>query len=227
MPGSTAEGAGVTVAVVDTGINADHDDLVDQIAGNAGGDRRRARRRRRRQRLRRRPAGWDFVSSDNVAQDGYGHGTHVAGTIAATGANGVGVVGVAPKAKLLPLRALGRQRHRLDEQHRRGLRLRRRSRRPVVNASLGGAELLRGPGGDRRAPETLYVVAAGNDTPTPTPTRRVPVRAAGGQRRLRRRDRQPGPARLFSNYGATAVDLFAPGVGIFSTSNTSSTAYTH
>ena len=51
--------------------------------------------------------GWDFVRGDNVAQDDHGHGTHVAGTIAAAGDNGVGVVGVAPQVKMLPLRALG------------------------------------------------------------------------------------------------------------------------
>ena len=51
-------------------------------------------------------SGWDFVTDDNVAQDGNGHGTHVSGTIAASGNNNTGVIGVAPQAKILPLRAL-------------------------------------------------------------------------------------------------------------------------
>src|SRR4051794_10518899 len=101
-----SQGAGVTVAVVDTGIAAGHVDLAGQIAINAaeaGGA----------------PnvdddgngylddvQGWDFVGGDNVPQDGNGHGTHVSGTIAAEGANRAGVVGVAPQAKVLPLRVL-------------------------------------------------------------------------------------------------------------------------
>ncbi len=50
--------------------------------------------------------GWDFVNNDNTPLDPNGHGTHVAGTIAAVGNNGVGVTGVAWNAKLMALRFL-------------------------------------------------------------------------------------------------------------------------
>ena len=73
----------MTVGVVDTGVQADHEDLAGQVIG-----------------------GYDFLSRDSVAQDGNGHGTHVAGTIAALANNDKGIIGVAPSAKVVPLRAL-------------------------------------------------------------------------------------------------------------------------
>ena len=50
--------------------------------------------------------GWDFVSDDNLPNDDFGHGTHVAGTLAAVGNNGIGVVGVAYSSRIMPLRVL-------------------------------------------------------------------------------------------------------------------------
>jgi subtilisin family serine protease len=80
------DGSGVRVAVVDTGVQANHPDL----AGNV-------------------TAGEDFVVGNqpsNYARiDGYGHGTHVAGTIAAVD-NTIGVVGGAPHATIVPVRVL-------------------------------------------------------------------------------------------------------------------------
>ena len=50
--------------------------------------------------------GWDFVGDDNLPNDDFGHGTHVAGTLAAVGNNGIGVVGVAYSSRIMPLRVL-------------------------------------------------------------------------------------------------------------------------
>ncbi|WP_308364743.1 MULTISPECIES: S8 family peptidase [unclassified Microbulbifer] len=108
----TTEGEGVVVAVIDTGYRP-HADLVDNLL-----------------------PGYDMVSDPDIAQDGGGrdsdasdpgdwepagvcspdapaansswHGTHVAGTIAAATNNGIGVAGVAYKAKVVPVRVLGR-----------------------------------------------------------------------------------------------------------------------
>jgi subtilisin family serine protease len=89
-------GEGVLVAVVDTGVDVNHPDLMSQlfvnageIAGNGIDDDGNG--------FIDDISGWDFVSSDNNADDGNGHGTHVAGTIAAAN-NGTGVTGVAPGA---------------------------------------------------------------------------------------------------------------------------------
>jgi thermitase len=59
---NVTRGAGVTIAVVDTGIASDHPDLAPQISG-----------------------GWDYVEGDGIPQDANGHGSHVAGTAAGFG----------------------------------------------------------------------------------------------------------------------------------------------
>ena len=78
----TTMGQGAVVAVVDTGVSEGDDGFYKLLAGK------------------------DFVEDDNKADDMNGHGTHVAGTIAQQANNGVGVVGVAPKASILPVRVL-------------------------------------------------------------------------------------------------------------------------
>ncbi|MCO8273179.1 S8 family serine peptidase [Actinoplanes sp. TRM 88003] len=78
-------GAGVTVAVVDSGVDASHPDLAGQVLPGA-----------------------DFITgTEGVSVDPHGHGTHVAGTIAALTGNGTGVAGMAPHARILPVRVLG------------------------------------------------------------------------------------------------------------------------
>ncbi len=219
-------GTDVTVAVVDTGVNFTHEDLQGQFAENTGeipangidddhnGYVDDAR-------------GWDFVTEDNVAQDGNGHGTHVAGTIAATGNNGSGLIGVAPSSKVLPLRALDNSGSgfmsdiaaAFDYAGKLGIR--------IVNASLGGgyASILGSVVASH--PDTLYVVAAGNDNadndnaatasfPCALPEPNVLCVGATDITDARA---------SFSNFGRTTVDLSAPGVGILSAWHSSSNAY--
>ena len=81
---ATATGEGVTVAVVDSGVDLGHEDLQGRLV-----------------------PGRDFVDDDDRPQDEYGHGTHVAGIIAAAADNGRGVAGVAPGARIMPIRVLG------------------------------------------------------------------------------------------------------------------------
>jgi len=77
-------GAGVKVAVLDTGIDTDHPDLVANYEPGCS---------------------YDFVNDDPFPEDGWGHGTHVSGTIAAE-YNGEGVVGVAPEATICAYKVL-------------------------------------------------------------------------------------------------------------------------
>ena len=80
-----ATGAGISVAVIDTGVAADHPDLAGQVALQK-----------------------DFVAAGDGNPDkpiAESHGTEVAGVIAARADNGVGIVGIAPRASLLALRA--------------------------------------------------------------------------------------------------------------------------
>jgi subtilisin family serine protease len=80
---AATRGSGAIVAVVDSGVNANHPDLGGRLLG-----------------------GHDFVDDDGTPQDGDGHGTHVTGILAANDGNGVGVSSVAPGARVLPVRVL-------------------------------------------------------------------------------------------------------------------------
>jgi type VII secretion-associated serine protease mycosin len=77
------QGKGVVVAVLDTGVDHKHPDLKANIV-----------------------EGWNFVDNNNDTTDLDGHGTHVAGIIAATSNNRVGIAGIAPEAKIMPLKVL-------------------------------------------------------------------------------------------------------------------------
>jgi parallel beta-helix repeat protein len=78
--------AGVTstiVSIIDTGVDLDHPDLADKVV-----------------------PGYDFVNGDATPQDDHGHGTHVAGIAAAVTNDGVGVAGVCPGCRVMPIKAL-------------------------------------------------------------------------------------------------------------------------
>jgi len=79
------KGTDVNIAIIDSGIDYNHPDLDANYAG-----------------------GYDFVNGDEDPMDDNGHGTHVAGTVAAED-NGFGVVGVAPEAKLYALKVLNEE----------------------------------------------------------------------------------------------------------------------
>lgn len=76
------KGKGVTVAVIDTGVDLTHPDLADNLLST----------------------GYNFGDGNAIPQDVLGHGTKVAGIIAAMQNNSVGVSGLAPEAKILPIK---------------------------------------------------------------------------------------------------------------------------
>lgn len=93
-------GAGTIVAVIDTGVDYAHEDLDGNIWDAPGGTCTVLGVSQ--------PClnhGWDFINSDNNPIDDHGHGTHVAGTVAAED-NTVGVIGVAPNAEIMAIKVL-------------------------------------------------------------------------------------------------------------------------
>jgi subtilisin family serine protease len=128
-------GQGITVAVIDTGVDYTHPDLDQNIWRNYGEV----------------PGngldddgngyvddfiGWDFVDQDNNPMDGKEHGTHVAGTIAAEN-NGVGIRGVAYNARIMPIRVLGPN-GGTNSNIAAGIRYAVDNGAQVINMSLGG-----------------------------------------------------------------------------------------
>ncbi|GAA2642951.1 S8 family serine peptidase [Paractinoplanes durhamensis] len=140
-------GRGTTVAVLDTGIDATHPDLAGQVAEKM-----------------------DFTVDGGDATDHFGHGTHVAATIAGTGAASHGArQGVAPGARLAIGKVLDDYGYGTDAQVIAGMEW-AASRASVVNMSLGGYEPSDGTDPlslavDALSKQTgaLFVVAAGND----------------------------------------------------------------
>ncbi|MGF1511772.1 MAG: S8 family serine peptidase [Myxococcota bacterium] len=120
---SHSQGQGVTVAVIDTGVAfEDHKQFrrVEDLAGTAFVE------------------GYNFITDTSHPNDDHGHGTHVAGTIAQTTNNGVGVAGVAPKAAIMPLKVLSKRGAGTAGDIADAIRFAADEGAQVVNMSLGG-----------------------------------------------------------------------------------------
>ena len=216
-------GAGVDVAVIDTGYRP-HADLAANIVGgydmisdpsvSNDGDGRDPDARD--------PGDWTTRNECGVGWPGYDsswHGTHVAGTIAAVTDNGVGVAGIAPAAKVVPLRVLGTCGGYTSDIADAmvwasggtvsGVPANPNPAR-VLNLSLGGSGACDATSqnaiSSARSRGTVVVVAAGNEsadvsTSSPANCNGVIAVAAYGP---------TGARAYYSNYGSL-VDLAAPG----------------
>jgi thermitase len=211
-----AQGAGVTIAVIDSGAALTHPDLAPQLTGNPLESPERNGIDDDGNGYVDDWQGWDFVGKDNTPADANGHGTHVAG-IAAAAREGGEVIGVAPQSRLLVVRALGADASGSTLNTAAAFSYAGSLGVRVVNASFGDAgsysSLERAA--IHASPETLFVVAAGNDrqdarTTYPCAYEEPNVLCVGASTNT-------DTVASFSNYGGTAVDLFAPGAGILST----------
>ncbi|HZQ86925.1 MAG TPA: S8 family serine peptidase [Acidimicrobiales bacterium] len=123
--GQGKTGTGITIAIVDTGVDLAHSEFV---------------------KPNRLLAGVNLITPGAPPQDDNGHGTHVAG-IAAAALNGMGVAGVAPDARILPIKVLDSTGSTVGDSVDRGIRWAADQGAQVINLSLsaGGQEVL-GPG---------------------------------------------------------------------------------
>lgn len=186
----------VRVGIVDSGINYDEPDLAPNIATGAG---------------------WDFVQDDNDPSDNAGHGTHVAGIVAARGNNGMGVAGVAWRASLIPVRVLDNLNVGTCDEIAQGMAYAVQAGARVVNLSLGSptpCQLERDVIDE--APDVLFVIAAMNDSADVDATGSFPCAFPSPNIICVAATDAADQLADFSNYGAQSVDLAAPGDDILS-----------
>lgn len=186
-----SKGAGVTVAVVDTGVDLGHPEFAGRLA-----------------------AGYNVVAPGAPARDDNGHGTHVAGIVAAAQGNGAGIVGIAPEATIMPIKVLEADGSGSDAGVAEGMVWAVDHGAQVLNLSLGGpgeAEVLREAVAYALARGVAVVAAMGNNGSDEQcfPAGYPGVIAVGA---TDEQDRVAG----FSQYGDW-ISVTAPGVAVLST----------
>jgi serine protease len=183
---AVTRGAGVVVAVVDTGV-APAPDLDGRLL-----------------------PGWNVLTRSEDAGDDNGHGTHVAGTVAEVGGNGLAESGVAPEASILPVKVLDSTGAGSDADVAAGIVWAADHGARIINLSLGGSQpstVLADGVAYARTRGVLIVAAAGNDGgAVGVPARLAGVIAVGAVDSTR--------VRAPFSAGGRALDLVAPGVDI-------------
>jgi len=220
-------GDGVVVAVLDSGVQLDHPDLAanlwtnpGEIAGNGVDDDANG--------VIDDVHGANFVAGGGNVSDDEGHGTHVAGIIAARAGNGIGVVGLAPRARIMAIKVLDANRAGNSSQLARGIRYAVDEGVRILNISLNG---------DATSDELDAALRyAGQKGAT------IVASAGNNGRDLDLRPSYPAcssePAVLsvtgsdkgggllgFANRGLSSVDIAAPGAEILSTARGSGYEY--
>lgn len=192
--------ASVVIAIIDTGVDGNHPDLNSKMV-----------------------AGYDFVNDDADPMDDHGHGTHVAGTAAAVTNNGVGVAGIAPGCRIMPIKVLGAGGSGSIDWIVDGITFAADNGAKVINLSLGGgsaAQAYKDAGAYALSKGVLPIAAAGNNGSTnmfyPAGFDEYLAVAATDRNDLRAN---------FSNHGASWVDVAAPGVDVYATTPGNSYGY--
>jgi subtilisin family serine protease len=212
-------GQGVVVAILDSGVQLDHPDLAanlwtnpGEIAGNGVDDDRNG--------FVDDVHGASMLDASGNAGDDDGHGTHVAGIVAAAAGNGIGGSGLAPRARIMSVKVLDAKGACTASLLARGIRYAVDAGARILNVSVNGdttAQDLDEAIAYAGARGATIVASAGNDGrdldrrpsfPAASPDPAVLSVTASGRR---------GGVLRFANRGSATVDLAAPGERILST----------
>ncbi|PGV53326.1 hypothetical protein COD92_06960 [Bacillus sp. AFS037270] len=213
----TKGSSSVVIGVIDTGVDINHPDLKAQIWKNPGevaGDGIDNDKNGYVDDVN----GWDFYNNDNSVYDeadGDEHGTHVSGTIAGT-ANTTGVIGLAPNVKIMSLKFLGPDGGYTDDAIL-AVNYAKAKGVKITNNSWGGGGFSQALYDAIKNSNSLFLAAAGNDGTNNDSSPHYPsnydlpniISVAALD--------NTGNLAYFSNYGATSVDIAAPGQDILST----------
>jgi subtilisin family serine protease len=226
LPGAweLSQGAGAVVAVIDSGTRLNHEDLArnawvnfKEVPGNGVDDDANG--------YVDDVHGVDLTTKARTQDlsDGHGHGTHVAGIIAAS-ANRKGVVGVAPQAKIMTVKVLDARGAGTTGAVAEGVRYAAANGARIINLSLGGDTRdprLRDAIDAASAANVLVVCSAGNDGRNVDSQPSFPV-SYPAPNLIGVAATTPADGRRlgsFSNFGRLTIGLAAPGEGVLSTSN--------
>ena len=194
-----AKGTGVKVAVVDSGVDLDQPDLAGRLV-----------------------AGRNILAPSSPPQDDNGHGTMVAGIIAADANNRRGITGIAPLAQIMPVKVVDSSGNATDPDIAAGIDWARTHGAKVINLSLGGpsnSTVLTNAVNAALAANIVVVAAAGNDF---APTVEYPAAVPGVL--AVSATTHSGALAAFSSYG-WRIDVAAPGLDITSTALGTKEAY--
>jgi subtilisin family serine protease len=205
---NSATGAGVLVAVVDTGLDITHTDIQANLWTNSNETNPTDNIDNDNNGFVDDIHGWDFAYGSNSLADGHGHGTHVAGTIAAVANNTNGVVGLAYQSKVMPIKAFNNSGAGLSLDGANGMLYAINNGADVINNSWGGPDdpLIRNMVDSAHAMGLVVVSAAGNAN-----TETCDVSPANAENGLTISGFTPADIRAsFSNFGVK-IDMGAPG----------------
>src|SRR5215218_10240845 len=219
---NSLEASGVTqgdpnlvVAVIDTGVDFSHPDLAGRRwvnPGESGGGKETNGIDDDGNGFVDDVNGADFLNNDGNPFDDHGHGTHVAGTIAAS-VNNQGVVGVAPNVKIMALKFLtgGSISDAIE-----AITYAKSKGAKISNNSWGCYCFSQALKDSIDASNSLFVAAAGNDDNDNDTNPFYPASYTSNNILSVAAVDSQGNRASFSNFGANSVDISAPGVGILS-----------
>ncbi len=188
----TTGSTGVVIAIIDTGVDTGHSDLAAKLV-----------------------PGYDFVNNDSNPNDDNGHGTHCAGIAAALTNNAVGIAGVDWNARIMGVKVLGASGSGSFSAIANGITWAADNGADVISLSLGGSSgssTLENAVNYAAGRNVVIVAAAGNSNTSALsyPAAYAATIAVGSTD-------QNDARSSFSNFGASWVDVAAPGTSILST----------
>ncbi|MGD9045898.1 MAG: S8 family serine peptidase, partial [Desulfobacterales bacterium] len=211
----TTGSSDVVVAVIDSGVDVNHPDLAaniwtnpGEIAGNGDDDDGNG--------YVDDVNGWDFYIDDNDPRDANGHGTHVAGTIAAVGDNTAGIAGVSWSAKIMVLRFLDAWGSGSTANAIAAIEYANDMGADVINNSWGGGLPSQALRDAIAVSDAVVVCAAGNTANNNDSSPFYPASYSSANIIAVAASDQNDTLAYFSNYGANSVDVAAPGTNIYS-----------
>ena len=212
-------GEGVVVAVLDTGVDYNHEDLRENIFTNDGeiaGDGIDNDNNGFIDDF----YGWNFDSNNNNTLDGHSHGTHVAGTIASLN-NDFGVTGIAHNAQIMPVKVLSDSGSGSEESVAAGIRYAADNGADVINMSLGGEiddPSMRSAVEYAASKGVIVVMASGNDGDSTTMGHFPAAYATDWGIAVGAVDRNSNVASFTNRSGIFPLTyVTAPGAGVYST----------